>query len=169
MQEKVITFKKLMFKKAFTMIELIFVIVVLGILSIVAIPRLGGVTDDANLAQAMATVSSIRSAIATQRERNIIKGDSSFPIYLDDTPFHNNILADTHQNLFDGDLTFKILQYPIYSKAEKGGWMKASENGVETIYNFYLNTNKLVTFRYNNSDGTFDCDHADTNCQDITE
>ena len=38
-------------KKGFTMIELIFVIVILGILASVAIPRLAGTRTDAEIAQ----------------------------------------------------------------------------------------------------------------------
>jgi prepilin-type N-terminal cleavage/methylation domain-containing protein len=37
-------------KKAFTMIELIFVIVILGILGAIAIPKLSGIRDDARIA-----------------------------------------------------------------------------------------------------------------------
>ena len=43
-------------KKAFTMIELIFVIVILGILAGVAIPRLAATREDAEIAAAIANM-----------------------------------------------------------------------------------------------------------------
>jgi len=44
-------------KKAFTMVELIFVIVIIGILATVAMPRLGATRDDAKIAK---TVSNLK-------------------------------------------------------------------------------------------------------------
>lgn len=44
-------------KKAFTMIELIFVIVILGILAAVAIPKLSATRDDAKVAKVIQSVS----------------------------------------------------------------------------------------------------------------
>jgi general secretion pathway protein G len=61
-------------KKAFTMIELIFVIVVIGILSAVAVPKLAATRDDAEITRARVTVAALRSAIATQRQKNILRG-----------------------------------------------------------------------------------------------
>ena len=43
-------------KKGFTMIELIFVIVILGILASVAIPRLAGTREDAEISTAVANL-----------------------------------------------------------------------------------------------------------------
>ncbi len=52
-------------KKAFTMVELIFVIVILGILAAVAIPKLAATRDDANIAKAATEVATALSDFTT--------------------------------------------------------------------------------------------------------
>ena len=62
-------------KKAFTMIELIFVIVVIGILAAIAVPKFAATRDDAIVMKARAAVGAMRSAIATERQKRILRGD----------------------------------------------------------------------------------------------
>ena len=50
-------------KKGFTMIELIFVIVILGILASVAIPRLAGTREDAEISTGIANLRTLLSDI----------------------------------------------------------------------------------------------------------
>ena len=59
-------------KKGFTMIELIFVIVILGILASVAIPRLAGTRTDAEIS---ATVANIRTLISDAAAYYAVKGE----------------------------------------------------------------------------------------------
>lgn len=68
-------------KKAFTMVELIFVIVILGILTMVALPRLVGSKEDAEITRAKAEIAAIRSGIQTYRGANLLsqKPGSGYP------------------------------------------------------------------------------------------
>ena len=61
-------------RKAFTMLELIFVIVVIGILSAIAVPKFAATRDDAVIARGRNAVASLRSALSTLRQKNILKG-----------------------------------------------------------------------------------------------
>ena len=72
-------------KKAFTMVELVFVIVVLGILAMVALPRLASSKEDAEITRVKAEIAAIRSAIQTHRGANLLaqKG-KGYPEKLDE-------------------------------------------------------------------------------------
>ena len=59
-------------KKGFTMIELIFVIVILGILASVAIPRLAATRTDAEIS---ATVANIRTILSDAASYYVVKGE----------------------------------------------------------------------------------------------
>ena len=137
------------------MIELIFVIVVLGILASVAIPKLAATRDDAYVTQGRANILAIRSGIISERQARMFRGNSAYATDLNSTVGADNPLFGN------------VLAQPIASKAANrdGGWRKS---GAFT-YEYHL-MNSDVTFTYNPANGTFDCvGGAGTNCALLTD
>jgi len=138
-----------MMKKAFTMIELVFVIVILGILASVAIPKFGNTKTNAEIAKGKADVSAIRSSILTERQRRIIMGDPSFI----------SKLSYRDEILFDGnDTDHKLLTYGIASGTDSGKWSADDTNYKN--YTFHID-NDTVSFTYDSDTGVFTCDRTD--------
>jgi general secretion pathway protein G len=142
------------------MVELIFVIVIIGVLAAVAVPKLWATRDDAIISKARNDIASVRSAILNAKTILLLKGEGPYPQSLDDaTPNAEN------QELFDGNSTLPLLEYPIYSKNQDGHWMKTGANQ----YAFKLSGGSVVSFTYDSTTGKFDCDHTDSNCQLLTQ
>ena len=147
-------------RNAFTMIELIFVIVILGILSSIAISRMAVTRDDAMITKGRSQVSAIRNAIALAKSMKMMQGNVAYPSKLDNLAS----ASATSGKLFDTDGTTKLLDYPVYAKNDDGHWTKKSTN----VYTFHI-MGQDIDFTYNKNDGSFDCDHTDNICKKLTE
>ena len=64
-------------KKAFTMIELVFVIVVIGILATVALPRFMGVSEDAHVTKLQTFVDILNRSVSPSMWSGVLKSESS--------------------------------------------------------------------------------------------
>jgi len=136
--------KKAGITPAFTMVELVFVIVVLGILAGVAIPRLAASRDDAVMVKGKSQISAIRSGIAMQKSRRLLQGETAYLTNLDNA---NGTNGERLFNFSDGN-TSNILEYPILARQnENGGWWYSA------LYS---------------ANGTFDCNQSKTDCQALT-
>jgi len=93
-------------KNAFTMIELIFVIIILGVLATIAIPKFGATKNMADISKARSDVAAIRSSILTERQSQLIKGINSYVPQL--------CSAATDATLFLGNGTRTLLTYGMW-------------------------------------------------------
>lgn len=62
-------------KKAFTMTELVFVIVVIGILSTIALPKFSKTMEYAYESKAKGTVEAARAALSNLRQKRVLRGN----------------------------------------------------------------------------------------------
>lgn len=65
--------------KAFTLVEVLIVVVILGVLAAVAVPKFASASDDAKTSAVQSTVAGVRSAIATYRTSAVIQGTPPYP------------------------------------------------------------------------------------------
>ena len=139
-------------KNAFTIIELIFVVVILGILSAVALPKFGTIRNQADISKGRADVASIRSSILSERQSRIIRGDRTFIPKL----------SSNATTLFTGDTVAgrKLLSYGIVAGTVAGKWSAA--DATYMVYNFKVD-DKDVKFTYTSGDGAFTCARGGTN------
>ena len=138
----------MMQRKAFSMIELVFVIVVLGILAAVAVPKFSATRDDAEIAKGRADVAAIRSGIITERQTRMILGNSNF---IPNGSGTYTYAGNTYKQMDNGGLFGGVLMYPKTSSTGRGHW---SGGGGTYVYH---TANGGNTFTYTPSAGTFKC------------
>ncbi|MHA7812683.1 MAG: competence type IV pilus major pilin ComGC [Phycisphaerales bacterium] len=142
-------------RKAFTLVEVLIVIVILGVLAAVAVPRFAGASDDAKASAVQSTVAGVRSAIATYRTSAVIQGNDPYP---------------TLAQLSDGSvLKFEIPPNPFSSVGgvQSVGQAQAEARGVSNPgaagWNYYVNNNSdpaVAIFYANSEDATTQPDGA---------
>ena len=162
-------------RKAFTMVELVFVIVIIGILSAIAVPKFAVTRDDAVVVKTRATVASVRSSLATERQKRILRG--KFPsIYKLSFAAGNGVSIF---DAFDGNVTRPVLDYPLTSCASASSencWKETQTgtvdaNGTVTAvgeYTFYVTSSSTAVFQLINN--RFMCKTAsDAICKDLSK
>lgn len=151
-------------RKAFTMVELIFVIVVIGILSAIAIPKLAATRDDAEITSAINTVASVRSALSMARQKQILRG-----VHTPITNLSSSTGVGDNKKIFDainGDTSDPLLEYDLYTcktTSESACWYMPNAS----TYRYNMPVNGYVDFNLSNS--RFECKSPnDPNCIMLT-
>ena len=130
-------------KKAFTMVELIFVIVILGILAMVALPRLAGSKKDAEITRAKAEIAAIRSAIQTHRGANLLKQNG---------------------NGYPKDLSKKTIEEITNGTKLSQKYWSVNEAGNELTVTI---AGRTATFTYDRTTGRLTCPNTNDLCRKI--
>jgi general secretion pathway protein G len=129
------------------MIELVFAIVVIGILSAIAIPKFSATRTDAQISKARADIASIRSAIITERQSRLIIGDNDWI----------NSLSNDSTTLFDGNGTVELLMYGIKSGTTNGHWSTTDTDSPYVDYDYKISGSDC-SFTYSSTNGSFKMD-----------
>ena len=111
-------------KKGFTMIELIFVIVILGVLASVAIPRLAATRDDAEVAKA---ATNLTTAVSDITAYYTAKGKFTSSVQTDFTQITNALTKDGKLNV-KGTTTCVEVKLPDTTKQQASGAVELELN-----------------------------------------
>jgi len=137
-------------KKAFSMIELVFVIVIMGILAAVAIPKFAATRTDAQISKGRADVASIRSGIISDRQVRLITGD---PKFIEAGTGTYTVNGNTYNQLDKDGLFGGVLTYPIADSY----WKNVTRPDVNSSTYTFSAGGASTTFTYTRSNGKFTC------------
>jgi len=123
-------------KKAFTIIELVFVIVIIGILASVAVPRLSATRDDAEIAKALTLIHSVRSALSIEKQKRRLRGEFEEITAVGDT---TNVFGTFKVGQDYEDTNIEVLEYSEPSQRKKYQWHWDGYSNGTYWYAFCLN------------------------------
>lgn len=152
------------FKRAFTMIELIFCMIIIAILSAIAYPYFSFTKTDAKIIKLKSEVEFINASLAILRNQFVFS-QSKFPKILDES-----LINRENQKLFycsysqiqncnsDNCCSYSVLEKAIISS--KTSWMKTGNNQ----YRYFINAKIYVDFLYDSQKVFLKC--VSLNCKD---
>ncbi|EAJ5681774.1 type II secretion system protein [Campylobacter lari] len=150
-------------KKAFTLIELIFCMMIIAILSVIAYPYFSFGKNDAKLIQVKSEVELINASLSLLRNQFLFKESKDFPAILDEALINSEnqklfICSHSQNHKNTKQCTYSVLDKPIISS--KKSWMKIAN----TQYRFFINSKNYIDFSYNSEKVFLEC--VSLNCKD---
>ncbi len=134
--------------QAFTLVEMLVVVLILGILAAVVVPKFASASDSARTASVQSTVGGVRAGIAAFRTRAVIAGEDPFPTLAELTTVGTVMQDKIAANPFTG---IGGVQAVTQGQAEA-----RTVVGTTAGWNYYVDNNASppVAIFYANSDAT---------------
>ncbi len=118
--------------KGFTLIELVMVIVILGILAAIAIPKFVDLTGEAKQGAAKSGLGAIRSVIAIEYAKTATSGTASFPSNITTDLFADERIPVNKLN--DSTSVGEVGSAPGGTASSANGWWYISASGIAGAY-----------------------------------
>jgi prepilin-type N-terminal cleavage/methylation domain-containing protein len=131
---------------AFTFIEVMVVVVIIGILAAMVIPRFGEVTSSADASALKGAVAGVRSSIAGYRAKALLAGSAAFPVLADLTTPGRVLQGEIPVNPYNGLAAVQSVSVAdasrrAVSNTTSYGWNYAVDNASNPpIATFYANS-----------------------------
>jgi len=137
-------------KKSFSLIEIIFSLVLISVIATVAITKFDNSLTNTHYAKIKSDIFQIREGINNHKNKMILKNEIESFTSLD----------ENNQKLFS-----TILDVPMEAsnKQKATNWSKFSK----TQYHVYLDARHYLTFTFDSQNYTFDCDHTNDLCKKL--
>ncbi|KAA0215990.1 MAG: prepilin-type N-terminal cleavage/methylation domain-containing protein [Leptolyngbya sp. PLA3] len=120
-------------ERAFTLVEVLIVVIIIGVLAAVVVPRFAGATDEARTSSLQSVLGGVRSSIASFRTRAVIAGEDPFPTLGELTTTGSVLQNEVPANPFTGvsgvqSVSLAQAQSRAVVNENAAGWNYAVDN-----------------------------------------